>query len=201
MAPNSDKRHRHQDDERIAEAFELRGQHEVDDQHGQAKRDQQGVAGNLFLPRLADIVDEEAGGITSRAICSISARPSALVTVGSGTAEMVAELSWLNCSMAAGAGAGLEADRADSGIIDPDWRSHIVLAQQFGIETVLLRDLRDHVIAAVFAIKLRDTCALPTSAPSVDPISLTGMPSEAARSRSMMMRAAASRTTWSSAPR
>ncbi len=50
---------------------------------------------------------------------SIVARPSPVVTPGSGSAEMVAELSWLNCSIAVGATLVETLTTAESGTISP----------------------------------------------------------------------------------
>ena len=49
----------------------------------------------------------------------ISASPSPVETPGSGSAEMVAELSWLNCSMAAAALPVSMLTTAESGTISP----------------------------------------------------------------------------------
>ncbi|MPL75498.1 hypothetical protein SDC9_21322 [bioreactor metagenome] len=56
------QRHRHQDDEGVAEAFELRRQHEIDHQHRGAEGERDGIALLHLEPRLARIVDEEALG-------------------------------------------------------------------------------------------------------------------------------------------
>ena len=58
--------------------------------------------------------------MTSCAICSIVASPCPVVTVGSGNADIVAELSWLNCSTEAGAAPVLTVTSDDSGTIAPD---------------------------------------------------------------------------------
>jgi hypothetical protein len=57
----AEDRHRHgqHDDQRIAKAFELRGKHQVDDDDGQAKGDERGIAFVDLQPRLADEVLEE----------------------------------------------------------------------------------------------------------------------------------------------
>ena len=59
-------------------------------------------------------------GIVSRAISCSAARPAPEVTLGTGSAESVAEFSWLNCSMA-GAEPCVETETtAESGTILPD---------------------------------------------------------------------------------
>ncbi len=59
QCPEDRQRHRHQDDQRIAEAFELSGQHEVDHDDGEREGDDDGVAFLDLQPGLARIVDEE----------------------------------------------------------------------------------------------------------------------------------------------
>ena len=49
----------------------------------------------------------------------ILARPSPVVTPGSGSAEIVAEFSWLNCSIAAGDALVEIVTTEDSGTISP----------------------------------------------------------------------------------
>ena len=114
------QRHRHHDDQRVAEAFELRRQHQIDDDDGQHEGDQDGVALLLLQPRLAGIVDEEAFGqqLGWRSFRS-PASPSPVVTPGNGSAEIVAEFSWLNCSIAAGEALVEIVTTADSGTISP----------------------------------------------------------------------------------
>ena len=62
MRAEDRQRHRHHDDQRVAEAFELRRQHQIDDDDGGPEGDQDRVALFLLLPRLAGIVDEEGVG-------------------------------------------------------------------------------------------------------------------------------------------
>ena len=50
------QRHRHHDDEGIAEAFELGGQHQVDDDDGEAEGERDGVAFLDLKSRLASEV-------------------------------------------------------------------------------------------------------------------------------------------------
>ena len=47
-------------DERIAEALELRGEHEEDQDEGNAERHSQAIALGAELPRLAGVIDGEA---------------------------------------------------------------------------------------------------------------------------------------------
>ncbi len=54
------KRNRHHDDERIAEAFELRRKHQIDHDNGKAEGDHDRVALLDFQTRLTGIVEEEA---------------------------------------------------------------------------------------------------------------------------------------------
>ena len=51
------QRHRHHDDERMAEAFELRGQHQEHDHQRQQEGHVQRAAGALELARFAVVVD------------------------------------------------------------------------------------------------------------------------------------------------
>ena len=55
------ERHRQHDDERIAKALELRGEHQVDDDDGEAEGDQRRVAFVDLQPRLAGEILVEAG--------------------------------------------------------------------------------------------------------------------------------------------
>ena len=88
---------------RLAEAFELRGEHQVDDDDGEPEGQGERVA---FLAReagFADVVFEEARSASLRAAAArMAARPSLAVTPKAGSAESVAEFSWLNCSIATG---------------------------------------------------------------------------------------------------
>ena len=56
------QRHRHQDDERVAEALELGGEHQVDHEDRQREGDGDGVALLHLEARLVGVVDEEALG-------------------------------------------------------------------------------------------------------------------------------------------
>ena len=83
-----------------------------------------------------------------------------MVTPGSGRAEMVAELSWLNCSMAAGAAPVSIVTTEDSGTIDAVGRAHVITApSRSGLSRYSCGDLRDHVVAAVVPVELRDRAA------------------------------------------
>ena len=62
---------------------------------------------------------KKPSGRSGRAISSIVASPSPVVTPGSGSADMVAELSWLNCSIADGATPVETLTTAESGTISP----------------------------------------------------------------------------------
>ena len=62
---------------------------------------------------------KKVSGRLSLAMSSIAFNPSPVVTPGSGSAEIVAEFSWLNCSMAAGDALVEIFTTADSGTIWP----------------------------------------------------------------------------------
>ncbi len=93
----ADDRHRHadHDDERIAQAFELRRQHQEDDDQREAEGDRKLVAFLHILSGIRQVVVAEAGRQTSwpRPRGKSTACPT--VTPGIGTAWKVAEFNWL----------------------------------------------------------------------------------------------------------
>ena len=113
------ERHREHDDERIAKALELRGEHQVDDDDGEAEGDERRVALLHLQPRLADEILEEAGRHHLRRDLAQAASASPVATPGSGKPEIVAEFSWLNCSTATGAACVSTVITAESGTIVP----------------------------------------------------------------------------------
>ena len=154
------QRHRHHDDQRVAEALELRRQHQVDHHDRRREGDQDRVALLLLEPGLAGIVDEEAVGQASAWRCPRwSASPSPVVTPGSGSAEIVAEFSWLNCSIAAGEALVEMVTTADSGTISPLRCARRTRRAAAGLFAVLLRHLRDDVVAVGIAVELGDRAA------------------------------------------
>ena len=82
-----------------------------------------------------------------------------MVTPGSGRAEIVAELSWLNCSIAAGATSVETLTTADSGTISPVTLRMKKLPSCSGLERYSLRHLHDDVVAVRVAVELRDGAA------------------------------------------
>ena len=98
---------------------------------------------------------KKVSGRLSLAMSSMAFSPSPVVTPGSGSAEIVAEFSWLNCSIAAGEALVEIFTTADSGTISPVDAAHEILAELFGIVAELLRHLRDDVVAVGVAVELR----------------------------------------------
>ena len=152
------QRHRHHDDERIAEALELRRQHQIDDDDGEAEGDQR----SCCPPRSRGATGRHnrrrsPPAVAPRRSPRASARPSPVVTPGSGSAEIVAELSWLNCSMAAGE--ALVVDRDHRRQRHHRRRSTLRtknLPSCSGLKRYALRHLRDDVVAVGVAVELRD---------------------------------------------
>ena len=85
---------------------------------------------------------------------SIAASPSPVVTPGSGRAEIVAEFSWLNCSIAAGeALVEMFTTERQRHHLAAD-AAHEELAELLGVVAVLPRHLRDDVVAVGIAVEL-----------------------------------------------
>ena len=92
-----------------------------------------------------------------------------MVTPGSGSAEIVAELSWLNCSIAAGAAPVAMLTTAESGTISPFDGAHEVLRQAFRVVAEFLRHLGDDVVAVESRSNFADRARRRPAAPSVSP--------------------------------
>ena len=75
---------------------------------------------------------------------------------GRGSADSVAEFSWLNCSIAAGAASVSMRTRAERGTIDPSAARTKNSCQSLRIQAIVLPHLTDDIIAAVIAVELRD---------------------------------------------
>ena len=100
-----------------------------------------------------------SGSVSLQRCRRSSASPSPVETPGSGSAEIVAELSWLNCSIAAGEALVAMLTTADSGTISPVAARTKNCAEPLGVVAALARHLGDDVVAVRIAVELADRAA------------------------------------------
>ncbi|CAJ9237312.1 Uncharacterised protein [Burkholderia pseudomallei] len=137
------QRHRHQDHERIAQALELRGEHEEDHDQREAERDGEPVAFLHVLPRFAEPVDREAGGQLLRLEerHRVAHRHAGRGHRGERRRVHLVELAERVGLAAVG---HLNHGRQRNHL--PRARLHVIAAEHLGGQPLAARHLRDHVV-------------------------------------------------------
>ena len=156
----TDDRHRNtdHDHQRVAQAFELRRQHQEDDDQRKAEGDRELVAFLHILSGVGEIIVAVAGGQVPGLLLQEFDRladrhPRHRHRLESRRIQLV------EMRQRVGVGAGLDRDHGGQRDLLAAARGHVVAAERFRRQPKPARHLRDHLVGAPFQVEAVDIVA------------------------------------------